>query len=97
MTPELGVFALILAFCLSLSQSFFGLVGAWRDKPAWMSVARPAVTGPGDENHIEIVRLDDPIQVHINKILTRRSTPMTHHQRLYVLQLQRLFQEGIVV
>jgi cytochrome c-type biogenesis protein CcmF len=45
MTPELGVFALILAFCLSLSQSFFGLVGAWRDKPAWMSVARPAVTG----------------------------------------------------
>ena len=42
MTPELGVFALILAFCLSLSQSFFGLVGAWRDKPAWMSVARPA-------------------------------------------------------
>ena len=45
MTPELGVFALILAFCLSLSQACFGLVGAWRDKPAWMSVARPAVTG----------------------------------------------------
>src|SRR5712672_752956 len=45
MAPELGVFALILAFCLSLSQAFFGLVGAWRGKPAWMSVARPAVTG----------------------------------------------------
>ena len=45
MAPELGVFALILAFVLSLSQAFFGLVGAWRGKPGWMSVARPAVTG----------------------------------------------------
>jgi cytochrome c-type biogenesis protein CcmF len=45
MAAELGVFALILAFCLSVSQAFFGLVGAWRGKPVWMSVARPAVTG----------------------------------------------------
>src|ERR1700719_3382519 len=45
MAPELGVFALILPFCWSLSQAFFGLVGAWRGKPVWMSVARPAVTG----------------------------------------------------
>ena len=45
MAPELGVFALILAFVLSLAQAFFGLIGAWRAKPVWMSVARPAVTG----------------------------------------------------
>jgi len=45
MAPEFGVFSLILAFCLSLSQAFFGLVGAWRDKPTFMAVARPAVTG----------------------------------------------------
>ena len=45
MAPELGVFALILAFVLSLSQAFFGLAGAWRSKPEWMSVARPAVAG----------------------------------------------------
>ena len=45
MAPELGMFALILAFCLSVSQAFFGLVGAWRGKPVWMSVARPAVSG----------------------------------------------------
>jgi cytochrome c-type biogenesis protein CcmF len=45
MAPELGQFALILAFCLSVSQAFFGLAGAWRGKPVWMSVARPAVTG----------------------------------------------------
>jgi cytochrome c-type biogenesis protein CcmF len=45
MAPELGIFALILAFVLSVSQAFFGLGGAWRANPAWMSVARPAVTG----------------------------------------------------
>src|SRR5208282_4478625 len=45
MAPELGIFALILAFVLSLSQAFFGLGGAWRGKRVWMSVARPAVTG----------------------------------------------------
>jgi cytochrome c-type biogenesis protein CcmF len=45
MVPELGIFALILAFVLSLSQAFFGLVGAWRAEPHWMSVARPAVAG----------------------------------------------------
>ena len=45
MAPELGIFSLILAFVLSLSQAFFGLTGAWRGKPAWMAVARPAVTG----------------------------------------------------
>ena len=33
MAPELGVFALILAFVLSLAQAFFGLIGAWRAKP----------------------------------------------------------------
>jgi cytochrome c-type biogenesis protein CcmF len=45
MAPELGIFSLILAFVLSLSQAFFGLTGAWRRKPVWMAVARPAVTG----------------------------------------------------
>ncbi len=45
MGPELGMFALILAFLLSLAQAFFGLVGAWRGKPHWMAVARPAVSG----------------------------------------------------
>src|SRR5258706_13973642 len=45
MAPELGVFSLILAFVLSLSQAFFGLTGAWRGKAVWMAVARPAVTG----------------------------------------------------
>src|SRR3984893_17527031 len=45
MAPELGIFSLILAFVLSLSQAFFGLTGAWRGKAVWMAVARPAVNG----------------------------------------------------
>jgi cytochrome c-type biogenesis protein CcmF len=45
MAAELGIFALILAFLLSLAQAFFGLAGAWRRSEAWMSVARPAVSG----------------------------------------------------
>ena len=45
MAPELGVFALILAFTLSVAQAIFGLLGAWRANTAWMAVARPAVTG----------------------------------------------------
>src|SRR5471032_1831485 len=45
MAPELGIFALILAFLLSVSQAFFGLTGAWKARPTWMAVARPAVTG----------------------------------------------------
>jgi cytochrome c-type biogenesis protein CcmF len=45
MAPELGIFALILAFILSLSQAFFGLMGAWRANPVWMGVSRPAVSG----------------------------------------------------
>src|ERR1700691_4224987 len=45
MAGELGVFALILAFVLGVSQAFFGLTGAWKSKPAWMAVDRPAVTG----------------------------------------------------
>ncbi|HKE43644.1 MAG TPA: heme lyase CcmF/NrfE family subunit [Steroidobacteraceae bacterium] len=45
MIPELGHFALILALCLAIAQSVFGLIGAWRRQPEWMAVARPAVAG----------------------------------------------------
>ena len=45
MAPELGIFALILAFILSVSQAFFGLIGAWKGNADWMAVSRPAVTG----------------------------------------------------
>ncbi|MDE1922069.1 MAG: heme lyase CcmF/NrfE family subunit, partial [Gammaproteobacteria bacterium] len=45
MIPELGMFALVLALLLSVAQAFFGLMGPWLERPAWMAVTRPAVTG----------------------------------------------------
>ncbi|MBI3067323.1 MAG: hypothetical protein HYY79_00005, partial [Betaproteobacteria bacterium] len=45
MIPELGQFALVLAFTLALVQGIFPLVGAARGDSAWMSVARPAAHG----------------------------------------------------
>jgi cytochrome c-type biogenesis protein CcmF len=45
MITELGHFALILAFCLTLPQAFFGLAGAAYRRPAWMAVTNRAVAG----------------------------------------------------
>ena len=45
MTIELGHFALILAFCLTLPQAFFGLAGAAYRKPHWIALTRNAVVG----------------------------------------------------
>lgn len=45
MIIELGHFALILAFCLTLPQAFCGLAGAAYRKPHWMAVANRAVAG----------------------------------------------------
>jgi cytochrome c-type biogenesis protein CcmF len=45
MIPELGHFALILAFLLAGTQAFFGLAGAWRGRDSWLQATSPAVTG----------------------------------------------------
>jgi len=45
MIPELGNFALVIALCLSLAQALLSLVGAARNHPALMAVARPAAAG----------------------------------------------------
>jgi cytochrome c-type biogenesis protein CcmF len=45
MIPELGQFALILAFCLALVQAALPLAGAAAGKPEWMALARPAAAG----------------------------------------------------
>ena len=42
MTPELGHFALLLAFVVSLLQGVLPLVGAQRGNAQWISLARPA-------------------------------------------------------
>jgi cytochrome c-type biogenesis protein CcmF len=45
MIPELGQFALILAFCLALVQATLPLAGAALGKTEWMALARPAAAG----------------------------------------------------
>jgi len=42
MTPELGHFALILAFCVALVQGILPLIGAHRQCTSWIALARPA-------------------------------------------------------
>jgi cytochrome c-type biogenesis protein CcmF len=42
MTPELGHFALILAFVVCIAQGVLPLVGAQRGQQHWISLARPA-------------------------------------------------------
>ncbi len=45
MIPELGHFALIIALCLSLLQTFFAIYGAQTNRYSWMALSRPAATG----------------------------------------------------
>ena len=45
MIPELGAFALILAFCLSVLLGTLPIIGAARGNVLWMSLARPLSAG----------------------------------------------------
>ena len=40
--------------------------------------------------------LDDPVQVHVDEVQSRRRSPVTDEARLHVLLLQRLLEQGIV-
>ena len=37
---------------------------------------RAAVPGAGDVNHVEVVFLDDPVQVHVDEVLPGRRAPV---------------------
>ena len=58
---------------------------------------RAAVTGTGDVEHVQVILLDDPVQMHIDEVLARRRAPVSDHQRLHMRQFQRLAQQRIVV
>ena len=45
MIPELGHFSLIIALCLALTLGILPIVGAARNNPAFMGVARPLAYG----------------------------------------------------
>src|SRR5208283_5183720 len=53
-------------------------VGAFEVSIAYQR--RAAVTGTGDVEHVQVILLDDSVQMHIDKILARRSTPRSDHQ-----------------
>ena len=58
---------------------------------------RAAVPGTGDVEHVQVILLDDPVQMHVDEVLARRRAPVPDHQRLHVRQFQRLLQQRIVV
>ena len=58
---------------------------------------RSAVSGPGDVEHRQVVLPDDPIQVDVDEVETRRRAPVAEQPRLDVLARQRLLQQRIVV
>ena len=41
MIPEIGHFALILALCISIAQTFFTIMGAQYGYSRWVALARP--------------------------------------------------------
>src|SRR5450756_2140262 len=45
---------------------------------------RTAVPGAGDVNHVEVVFLDDPVQVHVDEVLPRGRAPVAQQHVLYV-------------
>ena len=46
--------------------------------------ARTAVPRPGDKDHIQVVLLDDPIQMNVDEIQSRRRAPVAKQPRLDV-------------
>ena len=46
--------------------------------------SRHAVSGAGDVKHVQVISRDDPVQVNVDEVLTRRGAPMPDHERLYV-------------
>ena len=45
---------------------------------------RAAVAGAGDVDHVEVVLLDDPVQMHVDEILPRRRAPVAEQHVLDV-------------
>ena len=55
------------------------------------------MAGTNDIDHVEIVVLDQPVEVHIQEVKSRRGSPMTEQARLDVLQRQRRFEQRVVL
>ena len=51
---------------------------------------------PGDIDHRQVMRLDDPIEMHIEEIEPWRRAPMPEQAWLDVLEFERLLEQWIV-
>jgi hypothetical protein len=56
-----------------------------------------AVSGDGDIYHVEIVFLDLPVQMHIDKVLSWRRPPVSQQHVFHVRERQRPLQQRVVV
>src|SRR6516165_9528843 len=59
--------------------------------------ARTTMSRAGDVDHVEIVLLDHPVQVNIDKVQARRRPPVTEEPRLNVFFRERLLKQRVVV
>ena len=55
-----------------------------------------AVAGTRDVNHVEVVLLDDPVQVHVDEILPGGRAPMAEQHVLHIRERQRPLEQWIV-
>ena len=53
------------------------------------------VPGATDVDGVEVVLVDQPVEVDVGKGLARVRTPMAEQPRFYLLQGQRLLQQGV--
>ena len=59
--------------------------------------ARPAMAGADHQQHVKLMRLDQPVQVHIDQVQSGRGAPMPEQAPLDVLQRQRRLQQRVVL
>lgn len=52
--------------------------------------ARAAMAGPADIEHVDVTRLDDAVEVGVNKVQSGRRSPVTEKPRFDVLRLEWL-------
>ena len=55
-----------------------------------------AVTRTGQQDHIQIILLDDAVQMNVNQVLTGHRAPVTDDLLLDVLGLQRLLEQRVI-
>jgi hypothetical protein len=54
------------------------------------------VTGTGDVEHVEVVLLDQPVEVHVDEVEPACNSPVAEQARLDVGQFERLFEQRII-